>query len=125
MAAAAKRTTTNYFSITTATNLHSVTRQDPHMDHDKPFDKLDDLAGLREESLFVEEEGEGSEGARAAPEPPPLPKDSKSWDFRHGKMPEDVMVINDEAGDAQLEVQQDRSTALVVPPKSYLKFDRT
>ena len=94
------------------------------MDHQKPFDKLDDLAGLREESLYVEDEGEGKEGGSKAPEPPPLPKDAKSWDFRHGKMPEEVMVINDEAGEAHLEVQQDRSTAFVVPPKSYLKFDR-
>jgi hypothetical protein len=94
------------------------------MDHGKPFDKLDDLAGLREESLYVEDEEGKGEGVKA-PEPPPLPKDAKSWDFRHGKMPEEVMVINDEGGEAHLEVQQDRSTALIVPPKSYLKFDRT
>lgn len=93
------------------------------MDHDKPFDRLDDLAGLREESLYVEEEGQEGDKTKP-PGPPPPPQDAKSWDFRHGKMPEGVMIINDEPGNAQLEVQQDRSTALFVPPKSYLKFDR-
>jgi len=85
-----------------------------------PFDKPSDLADLNRESLLVDEEGQ-----EQAPQPPPLPKDAKSWDFRHGKMPEQVMVINDQLNEAHLEVQQDRSTALVLPPKSYLKFDRT
>lgn len=96
-----------------------------------PFDKLDEFTGVREQIHVDGEEDLPPQGGAPAPPPPPpklgeeggAPELSRNWDFRHSKMPEGVTIIGDEMGEAKLEVQQDRSTALVVPPKSYLKFD--
>jgi hypothetical protein len=44
----------------------------------------------------------------------------KQFDFRHNKIPEGVAVI----GEGELEVQQDKSTALVLGPKSCLSLNR-
>lgn len=53
----------------------------------------------------------------------PRPKDdtAKQFDFRHNKMPEGVTII----GEGALEEQQDKSTALVLGPKSCLNVDCT
>lgn len=44
----------------------------------------------------------------------------KQFDFRHNKMPEGVAII----GEGELELQQDKSTALALGPKSCLSLNR-
>ncbi len=97
----------------------------------RPFDTLDEVVGPSEDDLHLgsQEEEEGAEisssTSSGGSKPPIAPKtEGLVWDFRHGKLPEGVAIIGDE-GQAHLEVQQDRSTALKLPPKAFLKFDRT
>lgn len=52
--------------------------------------------------------------------PPRDDTNAKQFDFRHNKMPEGVAII----GEGELEVQQDKSTALALGPKSCLSLNR-
>ncbi len=99
-------------------------RKQPN-DELRPFDTLDDVVGPNEDELQADSQGEEEAEAFTATKPPVAPKtEGLVWDFRHGKLPEGVTIIGDE-GQAHLEVQQDRSTALTLPPKGFLKFDCT
>eukprot|EP01087_Luapelamoeba_hula_P004848 TRINITY_DN1482_c0_g1_i1.p1 TRINITY_DN1482_c0_g1~~TRINITY_DN1482_c0_g1_i1.p1 ORF type:complete len:4317 (-),score=602.49 TRINITY_DN1482_c0_g1_i1:51-13001(-) len=85
-----------------------------------PFDKLD---ALDKDSVQLDEEWleftKGEEGEAPAP-PVKAPSEDlhvRSFDFRHRKMPEGAQVIN---GEGHLEEQQDKSTALQIPPNASL-----
>lgn len=55
------------------------------------------------------------------------PPTSKSFDFRHGRMPDGVAIVGDpEAVSASaLEIQSDQSTALSLAPNASLEVNRT
>ncbi|KAL6068400.1 Component of oligomeric Golgi complex 3 [Balamuthia mandrillaris] len=76
-----------------------------------PFDKLDEIKDEGQTSTEAMVEEQPAEGG-----PPPPPTNARVFDFRHGEVPQGVTVI----GETKLEEQRDRSTALVVPPQTFL-----
>ena len=99
-----------------------------------PFDNLGEIRkdAVKEDEetfppfLINEETGEVTFLEDVIPPPPPGPgvlpgggaSNAITYDFRHGKIPEGIEMFG---GEPSLEVQQDKSTALVVPPNAFIK----